>query len=208
MGYHKAGFDVVGVDIAPQPRYPFPFVQADALEYLAEHGAGFDAIHASPPCQAFSRMSVCRPGLAETYPDLIAATRAALQATGLPWVIENVPGSPIRRDLELCGCMFGLRSPRGMGVRRPRWFETSPVLFDLTPPHSHGEPALPVTGHSPGKQWRERNSERFPEAPRAAERLAAMEVPWMDRQGATEAVPPAFTEYVGALLLDLLAVAA
>lgn len=200
-GYHDAGFDVVGVDIEPQPRYPFAFVQGDALEFIAEHGHEFDAIHASPPCQRHSRMSACRPGLAATYPDLIAPTRELLNKVGRPWVIENVPGAPLRRDLELCGCQFGLRSPRGLGVRRTRWFETSPILFALLPAHDHREPALPVTGHSPGKEWRAAYRHKFGEAPGIDERRTAMGVPWMSRDGATECIPPAFTRFVGEQLL-------
>lgn len=207
VGYARAGFDVVGVDIAPQPNYPFTFIQADALETLdawfnpdSSDPPEFDAIHASPPCQRFSRMSASRPGLAETYPDLIAPVRELLIDIGLPYVIENVPGAPIRRDLVLCGCQFGLRSPRGFTVRRERWFETSPQLFALLPPHDHSEPALPVTGHSPGKEWRL----RWPgiEAPGAKERKAAMGVEWMNRNEASEAIPPAFTEFIGRHLLD------
>lgn len=218
MGYHRAGFDVVGVDIELQPRYPFTFYQGDALHVLDcliegdgpiwLHAQPFDAIHASPPCQQFSRMTACRPGLAETYPDLIGPVRERLGKTGLPFVIENVPGAPLRRDMELCGCQFALRSPRGLGVRRTRWFETEPPLFALLPAHNHSEPALPVTGHSPGKEWRQAHASRFGGAPGIDERRAAMDVEWMSREGATEAIPPAFTEFIGALLIERLAVAA
>lgn len=201
MGYHLAGFEMTGVDIEPQPRYPFEFVQADALTLDLEWLATFDAIHASPPCQHFSRMTACRPGLADEYPDLIEPTRKMLDALGSPYVIENVPGAPIRRDLVLCGCQFGLRSPRGLGVRRERWFESNVSLFNFLPPHNHAEPALPVTGHSPGKQWRQAYTERYGEAPRLEERRQAMGVPWMNRDEATEAIPPAFTEWIGERLL-------
>lgn len=203
-GYHAAGFEVVGVDIEPQPRYPFEFHQGDAIDYLTAHWREFDAFHASPPCQRFSHATTCRPGLAETHPDLIAPTRVALAATGRPWVIENVPGAPVRRDLELCGCMFALRSPRGLQVRRPRWFETDPPLFALTPSHNHQDPALPVAGHSPGKDWVDTYGDRFGEAPRIQERRDAMGVPWMDRNGASDAIPPVYTELVGSLVLDVL----
>jgi DNA (cytosine-5)-methyltransferase 1 len=204
MGYHRAGFDVVGVDIAPQPRYPFKFIQGDALEYLAACPVSlmYDVIHASPPCQSYSRMSACRPGLAETYPDLLAATRELLDTKNLPYVIENVPGAPMRRDIVLCGCQFGLRSPRGLGVRRERWFETSPPLFVMLPPHDHREPALPVTGHSPGKEWRVRMAD-FGAAPGIDERRAAMDVEWMNREEASEAIPPAYTELIGTQLLAM-----
>ncbi len=116
-GYADAGFDVTGVDIAPQPRYPYQFVQADAIAYALEHGAGFDFIHASPPCQHDSE---CQRIQGNTHPDLIAPTRTALEATGLPWVIENVRGAApkLREPVMLCGPMFGL------ATYRHRFFET------------------------------------------------------------------------------------
>jgi hypothetical protein len=115
VGYARAGFEVVGVDIEPQPNYPFEFHQADALEFCREHGHEFDAIHASPPCQAYTPLRAVH---GKDYPDMLAATREALEATGLPWVIENVPGAPINSGIFLCGTMFDLR------VYRHRWFET------------------------------------------------------------------------------------
>jgi hypothetical protein len=116
MGYYRAGFDVVGVDIKKQPNYPFEFIWDDALEAVTDLACGFDAIHASPPCQHYMRSGMVRKDLA---PDLVGQTRIALETAGLPWVIENVPGAPIRPDIVLCGSMFGL------GVRRHRWFETN-----------------------------------------------------------------------------------
>lgn len=213
-GYQDAGFTVVGVDIEAQPRYVgAEFVQADALAYLSDLLAqpglgGFDAVHASPPCQHFSRMTACRPGLSEQYPDLVGPTRDLLDASGLPYVIENVPGAPLRDPVKLCGCQFGLRSPRGLTVRRERWFEVNWPLFGFLPPHNHSEPALPVTGHSPGKEWRELYVDRYGEAPRLDERRSAMGVPWMNRDEATEAIPPAYTEWIGSQLMAHLKVAA
>src|SRR5262249_59163948 len=111
MGYHRAGFDVTGVDNRPQPRYPFTFIQADALEFLdeivlhpeARFRESFDAIHASPVCKLYS---VSTPAWARgRHPNQIPAIRARLEAAGLPWVIENVPGAPLRPDLKLCGCI-------------------------------------------------------------------------------------------------------
>lgn len=97
VGYSRAGFEVVGVDSAPMSRFPFEFHQADALEYLAEHGHEFDAIHASPPCQAYSTLR--HMPHAKKHPDLVAVTRAALLAANKPYVIENVPGAPLIRPL-------------------------------------------------------------------------------------------------------------
>jgi DNA (cytosine-5)-methyltransferase 1 len=126
MGYHRAGFDVVGVDIEPQPRYPFRFVQADALEFLAAHGREFDAIHASPPCQKYCALR--HLAKTEDYPDLIPETRELLEATGRPWVIENTPGAPLRSPLILCGTMFRLRTNCGAELRRHRLFESNCFL--------------------------------------------------------------------------------
>jgi DNA (cytosine-5)-methyltransferase 1 len=122
MGYHLAGFDVVGVDIEPQPNYPFPFIQADAIPYIEEHGHEYDAIHASPPCQAYCAMKHLTT---KAHPDLVDATRAALIKTGKPYVIENVPGAPLINPIILCGTMFGLETSCGAQLRRHRLFETN-----------------------------------------------------------------------------------
>ena len=101
VGYHRAGFDeIIGVDNRPQPRYPFAFVKADALEFVKSFGAGFDAIHASPPCQKYSITVHIRKNESRTYPDLIAPTRKCLRAVGRPYVIENVIGAPLQRSVE------------------------------------------------------------------------------------------------------------
>ena len=125
MGLHRAGFDVVGVDIYPQPRDPFEFRRADAMTFPLD---GFDFIWASPPCQQFCALRT-REDLSG-YPDLIDPIRQRLVATGKPFVIENVPGAPVRKDLILCGNMFGLRS------YRHRHFECSfPVEQPTHPKH-------------------------------------------------------------------------
>ena len=189
MGYHRAGFEVVGVDIAPQKNYPFEFHQADAVHFLAEHWRDFDAVHASCPCQRFSAMSTCRPGLADEYPDLIAPVRNLLDLTGLPYVMENVPGSPLRPDLVLCGHMFGL------ALYRHRVFESNvfmwqPAHVNHTLPASragHWKPGtiMSISGHvSPIAKARE-----------------AMGIDWMRRDELAESIPPAYTEHIGAQLL-------
>ena len=137
-GYVRAGFEAHGVDLADQPRYLLSgassFTRADALEYVQAHGRGYDAIHASPPCQAYSKATAWR-GDRSRHPDLIAITRELLEATGRPWAIENVPCAArhMRSPVLLCGTMFGLR------VRRHRLFELS-AGFLLTPPRRWSSP--------------------------------------------------------------------
>ena len=191
MGYSRAGFDVVGVDIAPQPRYPFPFVQADALDYLAAHGHEFDAIHASPPCQKYS-WSAKRWTEIERA-DLVGPTRAGLQRTGRPYVIENVVGAPLVRPLVLCGVMFGL------AVLRHRLFESNVVL--LSPGHrphtgSVGDGTyVTVAGHG-GNNCKGRGSR--------AVKQAAMGIDWMSDAELNQAIPPAYTHYIGRQLRAVL----
>ena len=118
VGYHRAGFtEIVGVDNRPMPRYPFHFVLGDALDYVREHGYEFDAIHASPPCQAYSQISAVH-GVTGRHPDLVDATRVALATVSAPWVIENVVNSPVRKMLLLCGSAFGLGGACQDGVWR------------------------------------------------------------------------------------------
>jgi len=194
IGYYRAGFDVVGVDIAPQPRYPFEFYQGDALEYCAAHGQEFDAIHASPPCQRYSVAVIGK--YKAKHPDLLPAVRAALEETGKPWVIENVPGAPMRPDFKLCGCMFGLRR-----LKRERWFETSWNGFDMREPCYHPEPVISVCGHDVMSHQR-----KFGRSVTLNERREAMGIDWMGRDELGEAIPPAYTEYIGRYLLDALEV--
>ena len=132
-GYSRAGFDVVGVDIKQQKNYPFRFHQCDAFEFMLAHGKEFDVIHASPPCQAYSKISKVNGG---TYPDLVAKIRDALIATGKPYVIENVPGAPLGPSIVLCGTMFGLKTPCGTELRRHRYFECSHALMVALQPQN------------------------------------------------------------------------
>lgn len=175
-GYHRAGFDVTGVDIAPQPRYPFRFVQADAIDYLLEHGHTFDAIHASWPCQRFARVTAWR-GTPTNHPDLLTPGRTAQQEVGKPWVIENVPEAPLRPDFLLCGSMFGLR------VRRHRAFETSWGGQQMTSPCHHHRGLLAF----------EHKGERA--------YADAMGCDWMTKTEGREAIPPAYTEHIGQQLI-------
>ena len=123
MGYSLAGFDVVGVDIAAQPEYPFAFIQGDALKYAKEHGHEFDLIHASPPCQHFTKYNNCRKDLKERYEDLIEPTRQVLIELRKPYVIENVVGAPLLSPVVLCGSMFAL------DVREASLFESNFEIY-------------------------------------------------------------------------------
>lgn len=203
MGYARAGFDVVGVDIKPQPHYPFPFLQANALDTLyglvalRENGMdplGYAAIHASPPCQRYS--SATRD--ASKHPDLYALTRAGLQAVGLPFAIENVIGAPYDHGIVLCGSMFGLEAD-GEWLQRHRNFELSSFAFQ--PAHHHPTDRRPVTitGQAYVSETREYSHSRQTTFP-VAQRL--MGIDWMTRDEMKEAIPPAFTEWVGRHLLS------
>jgi DNA (cytosine-5)-methyltransferase 1 len=196
MGYARAGFDVVGVDIEPQPHYPFEFHRGDALTFPLD---GFDAVHASPPCQAYVRSGmVAKDG---RHPDLVAATRERLDASGLPWVIENVPGAPIRIDLLLCGSMFGL------SLRRHRLFESNVTVAPWTPPCNHSDPITGVYGHPHGKGGAWRNGKRPMLPSDLATWSAAMGIEWMPAKSLAQAVPPAYTELIGVQLIRHLEVA-
>jgi DNA (cytosine-5)-methyltransferase 1 len=145
MGYFRAGFDVVGVDNRPQPRYPFPFIQADALNPPVRL-EDFDAIHASPPCQAYSRLRHLPWLKGRVYPELIDATRELLQASGKPWIIENVEDAPLRNGVNLCGMMFGLP------LYRHRRFESNILL--MSPPHQKHDEVLAAGGASMSQRYR------------------------------------------------------
>lgn len=191
VGYHRAGFDVVGIDIAPQKHYPFEFHQADALEYLTTYGHEFDVIHASPPCQ---RYSVETPRERKNdHPDLIAATRAVLSQSGKPYIIENVAGARalLHNPTMLCGSMFGLR------VWRHRYFEICPEFIFLLPSCQHHEIPVLVTGTTRRKGYARVD-------PPIALRRIAMKIDWMVISELDEAIPPAYTEYIGTQLLAYL----
>jgi DNA (cytosine-5)-methyltransferase 1 len=203
VGYHRAGFDVLGVDLQQQPHYPFPFVRADALEVLAGRVLdldGFDAIHASPPCQGYTTMSNRyrgNGGTADSHPQLIAPVRAGLAAAGKPWVIENVPGARghMAYPLLLHGGMFGL------GVDRPRLFETSwPAMTMLSAP---ARGVIGVYGREPDgrRLWTRRDGSQLRAAASVEEASAAMGITWMTWDELREAIPPAYTEYLGEQLI-------
>jgi DNA (cytosine-5)-methyltransferase 1 len=202
-GYHLAGFEVVGFDINPQPRYPFEFHQADALEVLADRDflAQFDAIHTSPPCQFKALATLSQRLAGAEYPDLIGPTRTLLEANfDGPWVIENVPRAPVRPDIKLCGCMFGLTLP-GVGyLKRERWFETSWRGFHLEMPHRHAGHAISIAGHGTPSWMRTKTGHIG-----VAEWRQIMGIDWTTREELTEALPPAYTKHIGSILLEHLA---
>lgn len=191
-GYQMAGFHVTGVDIKPQPRYAGDvFVQGDALEYVREHGHEFEAIHASPPCQAFTSL---QGRWGREYPDLVAATRAALVATGKPYVIENVAGAPLLNPLMLCGSMFGLR------VIRHRLFECAPSIHFGPAACSHPRGAVGRRGHLGDREWMTVTG-HFSDVAKARR---AMGIDWMTARELAQAIPPAYTEFIGRQLLAVL----
>lgn len=198
-GYHLAGWDVVGVDIEPQPEFPFEFHRGDALEFIARHGREFDAVSASPPCQrycAWQNIAAARGGAAgDAHPDLVGPTRDALEACGRPWVIENVVGAPLRGPVLLCGTMFGLN------VRRHRHFESSELILQPNRCRHTGR-EIGVYGKLDGRRLYTRSdgSEQ-----RAASTLAeareAMGIGWMSWPRLTQAIPPAYSAFIGRQLM-------
>lgn len=190
MGYHRAGFEVVGVDIEPQPHYPFTFLQADALTVSLD---GFDAIHASPPCQDHSTLHH-RAGTHGTG-WMLAAVRQRLSTVDVPWVIENVAGAPLQPDLVLCGGMFGLRT------YRHRWFEITPSIPLLsTPPHPKHR-----TKTSTKKRracWDAGLHVSVTGDIGTYVGGRALGIDWMTGGELSQAIPPAYTEHVGTLLLE------
>lgn len=197
MGYHRAGFRVIGVDIDPQPDYPFDFVQADAVQYVADNAHRAAAVHASPPCQSHSALTK-GTNRGREYPDLIPQFRALFAELDIPTVIENVSGAPIRRDLTLCGEMFGLN------VIRHRHFELDRIT--VTQPFHvkhrgrvagwrhgvyHDGPYVAPYGDGGGKGS-------------VADWQRGLGIDWTaSRRSLAEAIPPAYTELVGRAILSM-----
>lgn len=205
MGYHKAGFQVVGVDLKPQPHYPFEFFQVDALAFLKSlttytdslFWGGLDAIHASPPCQRYSALLKGRDKTRESHADLVGPTRDLLRQTGLPYVIENVPGAPLENWVQLCGGSFDLGLDNKY-LQRHRWFEANFPIMVPACSHPHRR-AVGVYGH--GKWDNENSDRRGGYQGSAAEKAEAMGIDWMNRDELAQAVPPAYTEFIGYQLL-------
>lgn len=191
MGYWRAGFEVVGVDIVPRPSYPFTFIEGDALDAMREMCQGFHLVHSSPPCQSQCTLTK-GTNKGRRYVDLIPQMRELGQLYGVPWVIENVNGAGIRKDLTLCGEMFGL------GVIRHRHFELG--WFDEAEQPPHRPHRGPVRGWRHGV-WRDgpyiAAYGKGGGKGSVSEMQAAMDIPWTaDHHELTEAIPPAYTRYI------------
>ena len=189
MGYHRAGFEVVGVDIEPQSRFPFDFIQADAMTFPLD---GFDAVHASPPCQRYTVLKSVFD--ASKYQDLIGPTRERLESSGLLWVIENVVGAPLRRDLILCAAPFGLRS------YRHRIFEMN---FPIEQP-DHPKHVIRVNRRKKNRRghWDAGGFVTVVGDIGSYVGPEAMGIDWMTGKELSQAIPPAYTEYIGRRMLD------
>lgn len=216
MGYHQAGFDVIGVDNKPQPQFPFVFIQADVpalitAVWLSLMGA--DAVHASPPCQAHTSLKTMHN--AKVHLDLIPPTRAILEAWGGPWIMENVVGAPLIDPIRLCGTMFGL-GVQDADLQRHRIFEAS-FPISAPGPCQHGRRAtIGVYGGHVRNRKRARtlsvNSDGARDSRRKFDKgvpdfsvfegREAMGIDWMTTAALSQAIPPAYTRHLGAQLLE------
>lgn len=207
-GYQRAGFHVTGIDVAPQPNYcGDAFIQGDALEYLADVAfmAQFAAVHASPPCQDHSMLKNSAGVHGTGW--LLDATLGLLRASGIPWVVENVVGSGLLHQADLfgehgvmlCGATFGLGAS-GLDLNRHRLFQSNATLVNSPCSHRPGE-TLGVYGHGTNKWHREKLGRNLT----VAEMREAMGVDWTTREELSQAIPPAYTEHLGAQLLSHLA---
>lgn len=197
VGYSRVGFEVVGVDIKPQPNYPLPFIQADALALDPKFLALFDALHASPPCQPYSDLAK-RNGNADEWPRLIEPVRALFVRSGLPYVIENVEGAPLLDPVVLCGTMF----PK-LRVLRHRLFEAN---FEIVPPPHKKHPKVHTFDRRKshfGKtdEWKDFVQVTGGGNCSLAAAREAMGIDWMTKGEINESIPPAYTRLVGRHLL-------
>lgn len=202
MGYHRAGFDVIGIDIEPQPDYPFEFIQGDAfhaLTWARGDWAAADAIHASPPCQRYSDLAH-RNGNSDAWPDFVGPIRRMLKRARRPYVIENVEGAPLIDPVTLCGTMF----PE-LAVIRHRLFETN---WPLTPPAEHPKHPLVFTHDKRKAHYgmldQDTSYVQVTGGGNAtiANKRRAMGMPWANNHGLNEAIPPAYTEFIGKQLIQ------
>ncbi len=195
MGYFRAGFEVVGVDINPQKRYPFEFHQADALEYLQDHWQEFDAFHAGPPCQGYSNL---KGMTTKQHPKLIIPVRKVLIDIQKPYSMENVEGAPLVNPLLLCGSMFGLK------LIRHRIFETNPIIY--FPPTTHKCKNVYTAGFH-GRSSFKNGAEAICVVGNGyslSDGKVAMGIDWMTKKELSQAIPPAYTEWIGKQLIKFL----
>jgi len=214
MGYHRAGFDVVGVDIKPQPQYPFPFIQDDAMKVLKDlskaaitmfMGRPVSMLHLSPPCKAHTRAKHLRDAQrhVQSEPNLLTPSLRLLEDVNIPWVVENVPGAPMPKELVLCGSMFGLK------VRRHRWFCTHRDYVLQAPSRcdheNQGKPIGVYHSMNDTPQGLNTKTGKWVVGGSTAKTLlegqVAMDISWMTWGPLTQAVPPAYTEYIGGSML-------
>lgn len=213
VGYHRAGFEVTGVDIVRQPHYPFPFVQADALTYPLE---GFDVVHASPPCQRFSTATSERR---HRHTDLVTPMLERLAELEVPWLLENVPGAPLPSPVTVCGAAMGCATVDDDGtplvLRRHRLFASNVPLSAPTCACARarldGAVVAGIYGGGPERRsaaGRERVKGRNGYTPPAHVRHRLAGIEWMTRRELSRAIPPAYTEHLGRQLAELSKVAA
>ena len=201
VGYSRAGFDVIGIDIKPQPNYPFPFIQTDALKLDPKFIALFDAIHASPPCQSYSDLAK-RNGNGHEWPRLVEPVREMLIKSGLPYVIENVDGAPLLNAVVLCGTMFP-----GLRVLRHRLFEAN---FPIVAPKHGPHPKVHTFDKRKSHFGKTDDMKDFVQVTGGgncsiAAARDAMGIDWMTKNELNESIPPAYTELVGRQLLKYIA---
>lgn len=207
-GYADAGFEVVGVDIKPQTHFPYKFIQANVLEFLDTTDLSeFDAIHASPPCPRYTSITALS-GDRDKHPDLLAVMRRKLQVTGKLYVIENVVGAPFEQGVMLCGSMFGLR------IRRHRCFESNLLLMSPGPCKHHGNIISIHGAHTRdytekvlvvNENWQQSRKWRPISVPKERG-MEAMGIDWiMTQDELSNAIPPAYTRWIGTQLMDILA---
>lgn len=197
VGYYKAGFDVIGIDIEPQPNYPFPFIQTDAMTLDMKFIKLFDAIHASPPCQSYSDLAK-RNRNADEWPRLIEPIRDILMRSGLPYVIENVEGAPLKDPVVLCGTMF-----KGLRVIRHRLFEAN---FPIVVPDHGKHPKVHTFDKRKAHYGKTHDMRDFVQVTgggncRIAAARDAMGIEWMTKNELNEAIPPAYSYYIGKQLM-------
>lgn len=201
-GYYDAGFDVIGVDINPQPNYPYEFHQGDFREVFYELKHRVDAVHGSPPCQKYSKGLAgvnAKLGRQLNHPDFVPTTQQMFDSSGLPFIIENVPGAPLRNPTVLCGSSFGLP------IRRHRLFETSFFVESMPCDHSwQNEYKYPSNAKDKYGNYRksrvvqvygissQKNYQLWPEA---------MGIDWMTPKELSQSIPPAYTKYIGEFLM-------